>query len=133
MSKEFWENRWNNQQTGWDMGDVSPPIKEYINQLTNKNLKILIPGCGNAYEAEYLLKKGFKNVFVVEIAKMAIDSFVKRCPNFPVNHILHDDFFKIKGQYDVIIEQTFFCALDPKYRENYVDKMTNLLLSLIHI
>jgi hypothetical protein len=45
-------------ETGWDLGQVSPPLKAYIDQLTDKNLRILIPGCGNSYEAEYLLEKG---------------------------------------------------------------------------
>ncbi len=67
MSKEFWENRWQTNKTGWDLGEISPPLLNYINQLTNKELKILIPGCGNAYEAEYLYANGFKNTFIVPI------------------------------------------------------------------
>ena len=35
MEKEFWENRWENGQTGWDIGAVSTPIKEYIDQILN--------------------------------------------------------------------------------------------------
>ncbi len=127
MSKDFWEQRWTNMQIGWDLGEVSPPIAEYINQLTNKELKILIPGCGNAYEAEYLHQKGFKNVYIVEISQGAIDSFKKRYPDFPNQHIIHSDFFEIDGQYDLIIEQTFFCAINPKMRKKYVQQMTKLL------
>ena len=78
MSKEFWESRWENKLTGWDLGQLSPPLKNYIDQLKEKDLKILIPGCGNAYEAEYLFEKGFKNVFIVEISQKAIDSFTTR-------------------------------------------------------
>ncbi len=127
MSKDFWEQRWTNMQIGWDLGEVSPPIAEYINQLTNKELKILIPGCGNAYEAEYLHQKGFKNVYIVEISQGAINSFKKRYPDFPDQHIIHSDFFEIDGQYDLIIEQTFFCAINPKMRKKYVQQMTKLL------
>jgi len=50
----FWSSKYQEGQTGWDMGEVSPPIKAYIDQLTNKDLSILIPGAGNAYEAAYL-------------------------------------------------------------------------------
>jgi len=128
MAKEYWENRWKNKNVGWDLGVVSPPIKHYIDQMSDKTLNILIPGCGNAYEAEYFLNKGFMNVFIAEISQSAIKSFKARCPNFPVEHIIHSDFFDIKGQYDLIIEQTFFCALDPIYRKNYVEQMTKLLM-----
>ena len=33
MEKEFWENLWEVNDTGWDLGTVSPPIKAYIDQL----------------------------------------------------------------------------------------------------
>lgn len=127
MSKEFWENRWQNNQTGWDIGHVSMPLKSYIDQLENKELKILIPGCGNAYEAEYLFESGFKNVYIVEIAAEAIQSFKKRYPNFPGHHIFHMDFFGLEEKFDLILEQTFFCAIDPSLRPNYIKKMSEIL------
>ena len=127
MSEQFWENRWVENNIGWDLGEVSRPIKEYIDQLSDKSIKILIPGCGNAYEAEYLIDNGFTNIYVVEISGSAIASFKTRCPQFPVSQIIHSDFFEIEGQYDLILEQTFFCALDPSYSENYVERMTKLL------
>jgi copper chaperone CopZ len=37
------------------------------------------------------------------------------------------DFFKHQGKYDIIIEQTFFCALPPFLRQKYVWKMHHLL------
>ncbi len=41
--------------------------------------------------------------------------------------IIHSDFFELKGQFDLIVEQTFFCALDPSQRSHYVNKMAELL------
>ena len=41
--------------------------------------------------------------------------------------IICADFFEHKGQYDLIIEQTFFCALDPSYRKKYAEKVQQLL------
>ena len=64
----YWSNRYDTDDTGWDLGQVSPPIKAYIDQLEHKNLRILIPGCGNTYEAEYLLQQGFTDVTVIDIA-----------------------------------------------------------------
>ena len=37
------------------------------------------------------------------------------------------DFFDLTGKFDLILEQTFFCALDPDVRRNYVIKMHDLL------
>lgn len=123
----FWSSKYQEGQTGWDMGEVSPPIKAYIDQLTNKNLSILIPGAGNAYEAAYLFEQGFTDVTVLDLAKEPLDNFKKRVPDFPVSNLVQQDFFKHEGYYDLIIEQTFFCALDPSLRMNYIDKMKALL------
>ena len=88
MSEEFWNDRWKQNKTGWDLGEVSPSLKSYFDQIKDKELKILIPGCGNAYEAEYLFENGFTNVFIIEISKQAILSFSKRCPLFPIQNII---------------------------------------------
>ncbi|MGB3948968.1 MAG: methyltransferase domain-containing protein [Bacteroidia bacterium] len=123
----FWAKRYQNNETGWDLGAPSEPLKNYIDQLTDKNIHILIPGAGNGYEAEYLIKKGFKNVFVIDIAKEPLDNLKNRVPEFPTNNLIHADFFEHTGHYDLILEQTFFCALNPSLRNNYVKKMTELL------
>ena len=127
FDKAFWSSKYQEGQTGWDMGEVSPPIQAYIEQLSNKQLSILIPGAGNAYEAAFLFEQGFQDVTVLDLAKEPLDNFKKRVPDFPDSNLIQDDFFNHKGQYDLIIEQTFFCALDPSLRMNYIDKMKALL------
>lgn len=122
-----WNDKYIANNTGWDIGNISTPLKEYIDQLADKNIKILIPGCGNSYEAEYLHKKGFKNVYVIDIAKKALENFKKRVPDFKDEHLIHGDFFKLKEQFDLIIEQTFYCAINPEMRDAYVKKMYELL------
>ena len=76
LDSNSWNQRYISKNTGWDIGHVSTPIKEYIDQISNKNIKILIPGCGNAYEAEYLYQNGFKNIFLVDFSKKALDNFI---------------------------------------------------------
>lgn len=123
----YWENRYQNEDTGWDMKTVSPPLQSYIDQLKNKDQKILIPGAGNAYEAEYLFNNGFKNVYVADIAKTPLRNLKSRIPDFPDNQLLNINFFDIDDSFDLIIEQTFFCALPPKLRPEYAEKMHQLL------
>jgi len=127
FDKSYWEEKFINNKTGWDIGYVSTPLKQYFDQLANKDLKILIPGSGNGYEAEYLFNLGFKNVFIVEWSDNAIKNFLSRFPKFPTENIFQEDFFLHSGKYDLIIEQTFFCALHPSQRENYIQKIYDLL------
>ena len=127
LTPDYWQNRYLNNQTGWDLGQVSPPLKAYFDQLNNLETSILIPGGGKAYEAEYLHLKGFKNVFVAEVAEAPLTDLKKRLPDFPVAHLLLQDFFKLTQTFDLIIEQTFFCALDPVLRPAYAKKCAELL------
>lgn len=125
-SGDFWDNRYLNNETGWDMHQVSPPLKSYIDSIKDKNLKILIPGCGNAYEAEYLLDNGFKNVTLIDISKIVTSRLKEKHKDEPIN-IINENFFNHDGKYDLILEQTFFCALDPSLRKKYVQKCYDLL------
>ncbi len=126
-TEKYWTERYKANDIPWDTGGVTTPIKEYIDHLEDVNTRILIPGAGSAYEAEYCRKKGFENVYVVDLSKEALDRLAGRCPGFQKEHLLHQDFFTMEGEFDLILEQTFFCALPPVLRPDYVRKMNDLL------
>jgi|TARA_B110000977_G_scaffold90888_1_gene120674 thiopurine S-methyltransferase len=127
LSENAWDNRYLNNDIAWDLGEVSPPLKAYFDQLTNKEIKILIPGGGNSYEAAYLFEKGFENVWVVDLSKTAIANIQRSIPKFPPSQLIQGDFFDMEDSFDFIVEQTFFCAIDPSLRADYVVKMNSLL------
>lgn len=127
LNKEYWESRYKENEVGWDTGAITTPLKEYIDQLENKDTKILIPGAGNGYEFEYLISKGFRNVYVLDIAQQPLENIARRVENTFSKNLIEQDFFEHQEQYDLILEQTFFCALDPKLREKYVEKAHSLL------
>lgn len=127
IDQAYWEQRWLNGSTGWDVGAPTPPLKEYIDQLTDKSIRMLIPGCGNAYEADYLLSKGFSSVTLLDIAKPAVEQLRARYAGDDRIRVLNEDFFRHQQSYDLILEQTFFCALDPALRKDYVEHMHRLL------
>lgn len=128
FDENFWNERYRSNQTGWDLGQVSPPLKAYIDQLTDKSLRILIPGCGNSYEAEYLLEKGFTNITIIDIAPELVKRLKSKFRSNQNIKIILGDFFTHRAEYDLILEQTFFCALDPKLRKNYAEAMKGLLI-----
>jgi SAM-dependent methyltransferase len=127
LDKQFWNQCYLDGSTGWDLGKVSEPIAAYIDQLTDKNLRILIPGCGNAYEAAYLAEKGFADITLIDIAPELAKKIRQQFEHQPAIKVIEGDFFELSGQYDLILEQTFFCALDPALRTDYVEKMYQLL------
>jgi len=149
FSASYWDDRYRQNDTAWDMGQVSPPLQAYFEQLKDSSISILIPGCGNSYEAAWLLQQGFSSITLIDIAEQLVarlrekfreyirppstpadDQTIPSTPRsamHPPLHLLAGDFFAHTGQYDLIIEQTFFCALDPSLRQDYVAKMIELL------
>ncbi|HLP22210.1 MAG TPA: methyltransferase domain-containing protein [Chitinophagales bacterium] len=126
LNANYWDAQYVNNETGWDLNGVSPPLKQYIDTLKNKSISVLIPGCGNAYEAEYLLQQGFNNVTVIDISATLVNRLKEKFAGRPIQ-IVHADFFDHQGKYDLILEQTFFCAIDPSLRARYVNKCHSLL------
>ena len=127
LDQSFWNSRWENQQTGWDIGMASPAIATYMEQYPDKKAAILIPGCGNAHEANWLLENGFTHITLIDIAPKAVALLQQRYAKYPEVKVILGDFFEHTGKYDLIIEQTFFCAIDPSLREKYVAQSSALL------
>lgn len=127
LDEEYWTMRYREGRDGWDIGYISTPIKEYIDQLMDKQIKILIPGAGNSHEAEYIYKQGFKNLYVCDLSSAPLKNLKLRVPNFPSHQMIQGDFFNIAESFDLVIEQTFFCALDPSLRPNYVKHIAKIL------
>lgn len=128
LNADFWSERYEKSETGWDVGEATLPIKQYLDQIENKGIKILFPGAGNAYEAEYAFKSGFHQTTILDFSPIPIQTFKDKNPEFPTDQIHIQDFFQHEGTYDLIVEQTFFCALEPVLRRAYAAKMQSLLV-----
>src|SRR5680860_654565 len=127
LDKEYWTAKYRENKTGWDLGSVSPPLKQYIDQLKDKSINILLPGAGNSYEAEYLFTNGFKNISVLDIAEEPLKNLKRRIPGFPEENLIKANFFEFEGFFDLSLEQTSFCALPVQKRSLYANKMHQLL------
>ncbi len=122
----YWGQRWEQGQTGWDLGGPAPAITDYFKDFENKEISILIPGCGNAYEAQALWDLGFNNISVIEIVAAKAQELQQKFSNTTIK-VINEDFFVHQGSYDFIIEHTFFSSLDVSMRVAYAEKMTSLL------
>ena len=133
LDSKYWNSRYLNHTFGWDIGYPSPAIVEYITNLKPKHgLKIAIPGAGLSHEAEFIHRNYPQHaVYVFDVSSVALNSFLNRVPDFPKHRILEADFLNLPGNYhlffDLIIEQTFFCALLPIQRQMYFKSMNRYL------
>ena len=126
----YWQGRYATGRDDWDTHTITPPLRAYFDQLDVAHQpRILIPGAGRAYEAEYLRERDFQQVFVADIAPEALAALAARVPDFPADHLLLADFFALPNDppFDLIVEQTFFCALNPALRPAYARQCAALL------
>lgn len=126
----YWQSRYAAGRDGWDAGRITPPLQAYFDQLDPAaQPRVLVPGAGRAYEAEYLHRAGFRQVFVADLASEPLAALHARVPDFPPQHLVQADFFALDPEppFDFIVEQTFFCALDPGLRPAYARQCAALL------
>lgn len=116
-----WEDRYQQGQTGWDRGEVSPNLVFWIEQEQLKPCRILVPGCGHGHEVIALAEKGF-DVVAIDIAPTAIRSLKKTLKTKRLEaELIQTDFFAWESEkpFDAIYEQTSLCALPPDEWRNY--------------
>jgi len=116
-----WESLYQQGQTGWDRGKVSPNLNYWLAQGLLKPCRILIPGCGNGYEVLALAQYGFE-VVAIDIAATPIENLRQKLKDKEHKvELVHADFFTWQCQtpFDAIYEQTSLCALQPKQWINY--------------
>jgi SAM-dependent methyltransferase len=127
----YWQVRYATPgRAGWDAGRITPPLQAYVDQLSAiQQLRILIPGAGRAYEAEYLHLLGGEHVMVADLAPEPLAELADRVPSFPKENLWLADFFALPPTqpFDLLIEQTFFCALNPALRPAYAQQCARLL------
>lgn len=127
MDDKYWQERWQEGNTPWDMGHAAPALTEYCAQLDRKDLRILIPGAGSGYEVDWLWENGYRNVTALDWSALAIERLAKRLPDLPEKQMVCGDFFALEGEFDLILEQTFLSAIDPQLRNRYAMKLFSLL------
>lgn len=127
----YWQARYATPgRAAWDAGRITPPLRAYFDQLpVASQPRILIPGAGRAYEAEYLHHLGYRQVVVADLAPEPLAALAARVPDFPAENLWLADFFALDPaeKFDLLIEQTFFCAISPSLRAAYARQCAALL------
>lgn len=123
---DFWESRYRDHTTPWDAGKVPDALRDYTKRIKSGS-RILIPGCGSAYEAGYLAENGF-DVLAIDFSPAAVELAKKNLFRFGDIVRLADFFeFDYGKPYEVIYERAFLCALPPRMWPQYAPRVAQLL------
>ena len=132
LRRGFWNGKYADRHTPWDLGRESEPVRRLAASHFPSAGRVLIPGCGRGYEAVYLAERGYR-VTAVDFADEAV-RFLRELAGEKgvILEILQEDLFSLdaarNGTFDVLLEQTCFCAIDPSLYRDY-EQMAHRLLA----
>ncbi|KAJ2443219.1 hypothetical protein GGF42_006710 [Coemansia sp. RSA 2424] len=138
---KIWFHNWDNGTTRWDKGDVSPALRELIE---DKHWELpsgqgIVPGCGRGYDAMFLARPGLHMVGA-DLSPLAVDAantlrdsmgIPAELANFQVM-----DFFNFDipaSKYQVAYDYTFFCAIHPSMRADWGQRYAQILAPGAHL
>ena len=127
---DFWDKAYIEGNTGWDIGTKTPIFDHWINSI-DKSKNICVLGAGNGWDAINFAQKGHK-VTAVDFAPSAINSMIDRSEKNSVKmNIVQLNIFDLPKYYrfffDVVVEYTCFCAIDPIDRQKYIETVSGIL------
>jgi hypothetical protein len=123
---DFWDQRYLNGVTPWDAGRVPEHLRRHTRDLP-PGARILVPGCGSAYELYYLLENGF-DALAIDFSAPAVARAKSNLGCF-ADRVIEADFFTFDqaAPFDVIYERAFLCALPRKMWRDYAARSAELL------
>lgn len=131
-SAEFWDNLYKINSVGWDLKTPTPAFIDLLeSDYFKERKKLLITGCGYGYDAVAAAKNNF-DVTAVDFSETAIQfaESLARKENVKVNFLVKDFFLLDENHlqsYEIIFDYVTFCAIDAARREEYANKIFQLL------
>jgi len=122
----FWDERFERGFTPWDQAGVQPAFEAFA--AAHAGLPVLIPGCGNAWEAGWLADRGY-DVRAIDFASAAVASARAALGPGRAAIVEQADFFAWRPPFTPgwVFERAFLCALPKAQRGRYAARMAELL------
>jgi SAM-dependent methyltransferase len=129
--EKFWCDRYQNQETGWDLNQPSPILVNMFPRMKVPPSRVLVLGCGRGHDAVYFAKQGHF-VTAVDISPKALEEAQKLYGStYPNIRWVQADIFNLPRDwdqsFDLIWEHTCFCAINPTRRNELVGIWRRLL------
>ena len=145
MHKEFWHERWSNNEIGFHLSEVNPHLVEYWPSLAlPAGSRVLVPLCGKSLDMRWLLAQGYQVLGVELSAKAVEEFFAEQGLEYTLQEqgafvrysadrleICCGDFFALQAN-DVadcqgLYDRAALIALPPDMRERYVAHLDSIL------
>lgn len=132
-NSEFWDQIYQSKSAAWDLKTPTPAFIDLLScEYFADRRRMLVVGCGYGYDAIEGAKKGF-DVTALDFSETAIDFARELTQKEKVNvNFLVEDLFNLSDKYsnafEIIFDYVTYCAIDPKRRKEYSEKISELLV-----
>ncbi len=132
LAADYWEQRYQDGRTGWDLGQPAPPFVRLLDSDQSPTPgRMAVLGAGRGYDALLFADRGFE-VVGFDLAPSAIATATQQAQARHLSaQFLQRNIFELQpefaGQFDYVLEHTCFCAIDPSQRTDYVQVVHTLL------
>ncbi|MDH3592005.1 MAG: TPMT family class I SAM-dependent methyltransferase [Planctomycetota bacterium] len=108
----YWTDRYREGTAGWDLGGPCPVFVDWLDRAGSPvSGRVAFPGCGHGHDLRFWLARGFDAVGF-DFARFETDLPVERLDVFDLGRAY-------PAAFDVIVEYTCYCAIDPARRTEY--------------
>ncbi|HEX5415744.1 MAG TPA: methyltransferase domain-containing protein [Chloroflexota bacterium] len=131
-SANFWEERYQAGQTGWDQGKASAEFETLLaGPAAPAPGRVAVIGCGRGHDARLFARHGFA-VTGFDFAPSAVEAAKDLAAREGVDaEFVQADIFALPeryaGAFDYVIERACYCAIDPARRAEYVSAVAGML------
>jgi hypothetical protein len=124
---DFWDTRYETNVMPWDAGRVPDALRRHLATFPAAG-RVLVPGCGSAYEVLCLAEHGF-DVLAIDFSAAAVARAQKQLGRF-ADRVQQADFFDfdLGGRpFDLIYERAVLCALPQRLWQRYTERSAQVL------
>lgn len=116
---QFWNHIYRTESPEWELNEPHPALPAFFPKIKRSRSRVLVLGAGSGNDAAYFAEQGHI-VTAVDFSHEAIARAQAKYGHVQGLKFLQADAFQLPpemtGQFDLVFEHTFFCAVDPTRR-----------------
>jgi hypothetical protein len=133
LDAAFWSRLYDEGQDGWELGRAAPPLSRWVSDHSDlvRGRRTLVLGAGRGHDARLFARAGGQVIGVDFSARAVDESRALAAAEGTAVEFRERDVFALRldlERYELCVEHTCFCAIDPARRAEYVDVVADVLV-----
>jgi SAM-dependent methyltransferase len=124
MERSFWQTLYDGNDTPFDLRGPSAPFIDWLDAEKPRPGRAVVPGCGRGHDVLELARRGW-DALGIDFAPSAVRDATGNASRAGLigARFLEADIFALGPEhdaaYDLLFEQTCYCAIEPHRRDEY--------------